>query len=334
MLSAILCLLLLSGSARRDSSYAHAFTPARVGSPSVKSVRLGATVTPSSETVVGTIGNGYLPTLVAKVAAHRQHGKSWILCPSAEIEVMQELVAMDGNTMLPNLELVPASDTDRVEELLGESDALLFGTDDVESVVAPAIIDYMLDPEKISNKLKRVVVMSRNLSGKGMGFFASASRTAANAQVWDNSAKSSFQDFEENLRRGAGRCGADLTIVRSGTLKGGASGEDMKYPQYLSEKFYELTKADIVTWQLLFDCNVRGVKLAKGDVMPGPGVKAVFAATGVDEHEGDSSRCGVAEAMVRCLEYEMTSGEDFGVATVASREIPTEEEWNNLFSSL
>ncbi|EJK48250.1 hypothetical protein THAOC_32970 [Thalassiosira oceanica] len=217
-----------------------------------------------------------------------------------------------------NLELVPASDTDRVEELLGESDALLFGTDDVESVVAPAIIDYMLDPEKISNKLKRVVVMSRNLSGKGMGFFASASRTAANAQVWDNSAK----------------CGADLTIVRSGTLKGGASGEDMKYPQYLSEKFYELTKADIVTWQLLFDCNVRGVKLAKGDVMPGPGVKAVFAATGVDEHEGDSSRCGVAEAMVRCLEYEMTSGEDFGVATVASREIPTEEEWNNLFSSL
>ena len=330
MLPVILCLLLV-WSTRHETSKALAFTPARTGS---SSTHLKATVTPSSETVIGTIGNGYLPTLVAKVAANRQHGKSWILCPSAEIEVMQELVAMDGfNTMLPNLELVPASDTDRVEELLGESDALLFGTDDVESVVAPAIIEYMLDPAKLS-KLKRVVAMSRNLSGKGMGFFASASRTAANAQVWDNSAKSAFQEFEENMRRGADRCGADITIVRSGTLKGGACGEDNAFPQYLSEKFYELTKSDIVTWQLLFDCNVRGVKLAKRDVMPGPGIKAVFAATGVNEHEGDSSRCGVAEAMVRSLEYETTSGVDFGVATVASREIPTDDVWTNLFATL
>mmetsp|Transcript_20758 Transcript_20758/g.33733 ORF Transcript_20758/g.33733 Transcript_20758/m.33733 type:complete len:98 (-) Transcript_20758:151-444(-) len=92
-----------------------------------------------------------------------------------------------------------------------------------------------------------------------------------------------------------------------------------------------MTKNDIITWQLLFDCNVRGVKLARGDVMSGPGFKAVFAATGSDEHEGDSGRCGVAEAMLRSLEVERAANVDFGVGTVASREVPSEEEWESLF---
>jgi len=95
-----------------------------------------------------------------------------------------------------------------------------------------------------------------------------------------------------------------------------------------------MTKKDIITWQLLFDCNVRGVKLAKGDVLPGPGAKAVFTATGTDACPGDSSRGGVADAMVRSLSFENTANMDFGVATVEAREPPSDEEWKTLFGSL
>lgn len=240
---------------------------------SYSSTRLFSTATttiqPTESTTIGTVGSGYLPILLSKVAAHRQHGKSWIICPTADIDTMKQLSAMDGfGETLSNLELVPASDTDRVEELLAETDAMLIATDDVDSVVDPSIIDYLLDPEKVP-KMKRVVAMSRNLNGAGMGMFVSASRRAANAQVWDNDNKVAFGQYEQNIQNAAQKCGADWTIVRAGTLKGGASGENTEYPQYLHNSYYEMTKSDIITWQLLFDCNVRGVKLARGDVMSG-----------------------------------------------------------------
>ena len=236
---------------------------------------------------------------------------------------------------LPNLELVPASDTDRVEELLSTTDAILMATDDVDSCINESIINYILDNEKC-NQLKRVVTMSRNLNGGGMGMFVSASKAAANAQVWDNSNKSAYQKYEINVKSAAEKCNADWTIVRAGTLKGGSAGdttndESLTYSQYLSEAYYAISKTDIITWQLLFDCNVRGVKLNKGDSLPGPGVKAVFTATGSEEHDGDTGRCGLAEAMVRSLELEEAANVDFGVGTVAAREIPSEEEWTKLF---
>eukprot|EP00551_Chaetoceros_affinis_P018157 CAMPEP_0203715830 /NCGR_PEP_ID=MMETSP0092-20131115/578_1 /ASSEMBLY_ACC=CAM_ASM_001090 /TAXON_ID=426623 /ORGANISM="Chaetoceros affinis, Strain CCMP159" /LENGTH=77 /DNA_ID=CAMNT_0050594137 /DNA_START=60 /DNA_END=290 /DNA_ORIENTATION=- len=77
-----------------------------------------------------------------------------------------------------------------------------------------------------------------------------------------------------------------------------------------------MTKKDIVTWNLLFDCNVRGVVLSKGDVLEGPGFQAVFTATGTDGGlKGDTSRCGMAEALVRSLEYDNAGNIDFGVGT-------------------
>jgi hypothetical protein len=245
--------------------------------------------------------------------------------------MMKQLAALDGSGKLPeNLEFVPASDSERVEDLLRNTDALMLACDDVDSVVDPNVVNYLLDPDKVGN-LKRVVAMSRNLNGSGMGMLVSASRRAANAQVWDNSNAAAYRSFEQSIKVAAQKCGADWTIVRAGTLKGGACGESNLYPQYLAESYYELTKNDIITWQLLFDCNIRGVKLQKGDVMSGPGFKAVFTATGSEEHEGDSSRSGVAEAMVRSLGIEGAANVDFSVGTLASREIPTNEEWAKLF---
>lgn len=296
----------------------------------VSTTKQFAAVEPTESSTIGTVGSGYLPILLAKLSA-LTHGNSWVICPAADMDMMKQLAAIDGFGDLPgNLEFVPASDTDRVEILLRDTDALMLACDDVDSVVDPSVINYLLDPEKVNN-LKRVVAMSRNLNGKGMGMLVSASRRAANAQVWDNSNAAAYRSFEQSIKDAAQKCGADWTIVRSGTLKGGACGESNMYPQFLAESYYQLTKNDIITWQFLFDCNIRGVKLQKGDVMSGPGVKAVFTATGSEEHEGDSSRAGVAEAMVRSLEIEDAANIDFGVGTVSSREIPTNEEWAQLF---
>mmetsp|Transcript_16741 Transcript_16741/g.35387 ORF Transcript_16741/g.35387 Transcript_16741/m.35387 type:complete len:344 (-) Transcript_16741:315-1346(-) len=295
------------------------------------STKLFATIQPSESTTIGTVGSGYLPILLAKLAAHRNHGKSWIICPAADMDTMRQLSSNGFGDSPSNLELVPASDTDRVEELLATTDAMLLSTDDVDSVIDPSILDYLLDPDKCQ-QMKRVVAMSRNLNGSGMGFLVSASKKAANAQVWDNSNRASYAAYETNVQRAVEAVGADWTIVRAGTLKGGAGGEGNVYPQYLDNSFYELTKNDIITWQLLFDCNVRGVTLARGDVQSGPGVRAVFTATDGDgANDGDSGRCGVAEAMVRSLEVEETANVDFGVGTAQAREVPSEEEWESMF---
>ena len=37
-------------------------------------------VQPNESSTIGTVGSGYLPILIAKLAAHRRHGKSWIIC--------------------------------------------------------------------------------------------------------------------------------------------------------------------------------------------------------------------------------------------------------------
>lgn len=294
------------------------------------------TVQPTSTSTIGTVGSGYLPILLAKLAAHRSHGKSWIICPSADVDLMQQLTSLDGyDKTLSNLELVPASNTDRVEELLSTTDAIFVASDDVDTVIDPSILNYLLDPNKCT-QLKRICAMSRNLNGSGMGMFVTASKKAANAQVWDNYNKNAYIEYEKIIQDAASKCKADYTIVRAGTLKGGGPGdtsneESTTYGQYLHESYYEATKTDIITWQLLFDCKVRGVKLTKGDILPGPGMKAVFCATGSEEHNGDSGRCGVAEAMVRSLELENCANVNFGVGTIAGREVPNEEEWKVLF---
>ena len=235
----------------------------------------------------------------------------------------------------------------------------------------PNVIHYLLDPSMVNNNgnkstdnnekriMKRIVAMSRNLNGSGMGFFVTASKRAANSQVWDNSNSAAYVAYENHVKDACSNIGADWTIVRAGTLKGGASGdhttntrpassnvadgdernnnnnknENYCYPQYLpGEIYYEMTKSDIISWQFLFDMNVRGVKLRKGDVMPGPGMKAVFAAIGSDgSYDGDTSRCSIAEAMVRSLEMDSTANIDFGVGTEKSRRIPSEKEWMELF---
>ena len=69
----------------------------------------------------------------------------------------------------------------------------------------------------------------------------------------------------------------------------------------LSEKLYDDLAKDIVNWQLLFDCDTRGVALTPGDSAEGPGLRAVFTACASDASPGDSGRVQVCQALVRSL---------------------------------
>lgn len=268
--------------------------------------------------------------MTAKLASVRGY-ETWMVCPPGEIETTTSLIA-DTGTLPSNLRLVDATDSEGLENAVRDADALVVAVDG-DGTMDDAVLDYLLNPS-LASRMKRVVGMSRNLNGKGMGFFVSASKKTANSEVWDMSNADAYHGFEAHLKDKCEKLGAECTVVRAGTLKGGGCGDENKYDEYLTSKFYELTKKDIVTWQLLFDSKVRGVSLERGDVMVGPGAKAVFTATGTDQHDGDTSRCGIAEAMVRSLNVEAAGDADFGVGTKEGRDPPSEEEWEKLFSVL
>lgn len=329
--------------------FASAFAPPAVvpSSPLSSSLQMAA-ISPNDSTVgtVGVIGRGYISVLLAKLSALRGYD-TWLICPPGEEPTVKTLLSEDGTTLPDRLTLVEAADSDAIESNVATMSALLVAVDDT-SALDSSVLQYLLNPE-LATKCQRVVAMSRNLNGSGMGFFVKASKATANSGVWDNSNADEFRQFEVMVKRAAENLpGCEWTICRSGTLKGGACGE---YPnaetgeggdsssgeycdQYLSRKFYELTKKDIVTWNLLFDINNRNVRLSKGDKLPGPGAKAVFTATSAEQCDGDTSRCGMAEAMVRSLEVEGCGNMDFGVATKEGRVPPSEEEWSALFEEL
>lgn len=289
-----------------------------------------ALVPPSEEATVGVVGRGYISILVAKIASHLGYS-TWITIPPGEEPTVRSL--LDNNGDVPkNLQIVPGSDTQMVDSLMRETDALMVAVDN-DTTMDDGVLKYLISPE-VALKLKRVVGMSRNLNGKDMGFLVKASKVSANSEVWDLSTKDSYLRFEKILTEQVASCdGVEYTIARAGTLKGGACGEN-EFTQYLSSEYYTMTKKDIITWQLLFDCQVRGVKLAAGDVLPGPGGRAVFTATGTEEAPGDTSRCSLAEAMVRSLAFEKCGNIDFGVATKDGRTPPSDDEWKELFDSL
>jgi len=290
-----------------------------------------------SKKTVGIVGRGFVAMLAAKVAARRGH-KVWKVCFNGSEEEAEKLISDDdGDGSLPdNLQLIRAADGDLVDEQMGATDALIIATDGPGDVFTDSLVEYFLDPEKVSSgRLERVVAMSRNLNGKGMGFLASAARKAANQDIWDGAESEAYRVFEKAVREKAQACGAPfVTVARAGTLKGGGCGSydspDSYYPKrFLNRALYEKTKKDITRWQLLFDCDVRGVELAKGDVLEGPGATAVINAVSTKESRGDTSRAGIAEAMILCLDVDEPPKE-FGVATKQSRTPPTDKEWDEM----
>ena len=280
---------------------------------------------------VGVVGRGFVACLAAKLSALRGY-ETWMLCPRGQEDTIRSIICDDSTDLPTNLHLMESADSEGVRAKMAGMGALIVAVDD-QSCMNGDVIDYVLDPDIVKDGVRRVVGMSRNLNGSGMGFFVSAAKRTANPEVWDMGAKDEYGEFESRLRAAASRVGAEYTIARAGTLKGGGCGED-EHPQFLTQKFYDITKKDIVAWQLLFDCKCRGVELTKGDVRLGPGGVAILTANSYDACDGDTSRAGIAEAMVRSLEVEGAGDADFGVGTAESRDPPTDDEWDELFSAL
>jgi len=320
-----------------------------------KMVALQATVMPldeasGSRSVVGVVGRGYLPTLCAKLSALEGY-ETWMVTPDEEKERIESLIFSDSQPEMTalirsRLTLVSAGDTGQLERLSAVTNAFLLAVD-TDTVLNQDVIDFII-PSGSSN-CKRIVAMTRNLNGKGMGFFVKASKLSANNEVWsaDEALVMQYKQFEASIKEKANYCHAEYTLVRAGTLKGGACGDETYseqtdldklgnsyFPRYLTSKFYEYTKKDIITWQLLFDCKVRGVVLKRGDVLEGPGIKAAFTATSNEVCPGDTSRCSMAEAMVRSLKFHSTANVDFGVATEESRTPPSDREWEQMLQNL
>jgi hypothetical protein len=211
---------------------------------------------------------------------------------------------------------------------------------DRELVPSDSMLDTMIPPANIN--LKRVVVMSRNLNGKGLGPFAMASKISANAEVWAGGAKiAEYEAFEAKVRAKAAEVGGDCdcVIVRAGTLKGGGPGdstttEGAPAAQTLTKAFYDQYSRDIVNWPLLFDAATLGVSLTPGDTAEGPGFQAAFTATSDGACKGDSSRVNVASALVRALGRDGVAWQDFGVTTAAGRNSPTDAEWDAEFAKV
>lgn len=309
---------------------AAAFTsiPLKYGTSTFSTSLHMAIVTPPS--TVGVVGSGYVCLLTAKLAASNGYDV-WTIYPSGEEENFKQLLG----TLPDNLQLIAASDDSQWGPMLQDSSALLIVVE-ADSPMDVDTLKYLVNPTRSPN-LKRIVAMSRNLNGSDMGFFVSASKRAANAQVWDGSTANEYRAFETALQqqvRTLQHHDAQYTIVRAGTLKGGACGQDGEFDQFLDKHFYAQAQKDIVNWQLLFDCKCRGVVLKKGDCMPGPGAKAVFTATSPDACSGDSGRAGVAEAMVKSLSHQEAGNVDFGIGTAESRTPPGEQEWESLFRAL
>jgi len=107
-----------------------------------------------------------------------------------------------------------------------------------------------------------------------MGFFPNAAKIAANSEIWAGGrAAEAYKEADALVASRAQQIGARYTIVRAGTLKGGAVGDALEggsgCPAYLSTKLYDYGQKDIVNWRLLYDCSMLGVTCDRGDVLPG-----------------------------------------------------------------
>jgi len=295
-------------------------------------------ISPGSKVLV--VGSGPVCLCAAKLAAVRGFSTT-CLVPPGDCELGPGLVSEGGDLGSLPLTFMPVAGPEASEEAIeaaaASAEGLILAIDN-EGAFGKPVLETFLQP---SSALKRVAVMSRYLNGEGMGFFASAAKTAANKDVWAANAQAvaSYKAMEAEVARMSGAAGVEWTVIRAGTLKGGGSGcsgeegdERSGEPSLLTPAFYELGQQDIVNWRLLYDCSALKVKLVRGDTLPGPGFTAALTATD-KVGAGDSHRGAVAAALVEALRSPDAANRDYSVAAEEGREFPGEKEWSHLFEA-
>jgi len=300
-------------------------------------VAAASLLAPGSNIVV--VGNGPIQSLVAKLAAIKGYKTTLAAVPNDPAipsRLMYDATHPEGS--LP-LEILPiagdAADGAAIEACCAAADGLIVAFDG-EQTLPESALNIFVPPT--GSKIKRVSMMSRYLNGAGMGFTVNAAKLAANPEIWNGNSKAvtAYKAMEQQVAARAAEVGAEYTIVRAGTLKGGGSGDALSGgggdARFLEPSFfYGLGQQDIVNWRLLYDCAALGVELSRGDTLPGPGFTAALTATTEKGGKGDSHRGAVATALVEALSEPAAANADFSVASVEGRDFPT--DWSALFAN-
>lgn len=298
-----------------------------------------AMVSPPQNVLVA--GAGAIQALTARLAALSGYEVT-IAVPESAIATAKSLCFDDKFHQEGSIPLKimcisgDAADSDAIDKVVAETDALIVAFDN-DSLYMP---EPALNVLSGGSNLKHISVMSRYLNGAGMGFFATAAKTAANQEIWcgDATRIASCKTQEEQIKKKAAEKGASYSIVRAGTLKGGGMADAALEPpgsgesSFLASPFYSMGQQDIVNWRLLFDCSSLGVELSKGDTLPGPGFKAALTAT--SRGDGDSHRGAVATALVESLRQPKAADADFSVKAVEGDSFPSEAEWAKMFEAM
>jgi len=295
-------------------------------------------VSPGGKVVV--VGAGPIAFCAAKLAAIKGFDTTALMYPQ-EIAQAPGLIYDDrtkeGSISLKFLPIAgPDTSEEFVQAIAAEAEGVILCVD-AEKTFGGPVLESLLLPD---SALKRVSMMSRFLNGDGMGPFASAAKFAANAEIWAGDAKAvaKYREMEEEVASRARAAGAESTVVRAGTLKGGATGSSLSpnggggEPTLLTPEFYKLGAQDVANWRLVYDCDNLNVQLVAGDTLPGPGTWAATTAT--DRlGPGDSHRGAVAACLVEALRSPEAAGRDFSVGALEGREFPSDDEWASMFKA-
>jgi len=285
-------------------------------------------------------GNGPIMLLAAKLAAVKGYRTTCAVSPQ-ELTQAPTLVYTeehpDGSIPLSFVPIAGAeADPEAIEACVASAKGLIIAFDGEMTMPEQALNVFMPDGTK---SLDRVAVMSRYLNGEGMGFFASAAKVAANSEIWAAGGEQvkAYRAMETAIRSRAESMGVGHTIIRAGTLKGGGAGDSLAgnsgVKTFLNPNFYSLGQQDVVNWRLLYDCDVLGVELERGDKMSGPGFMAATTATSSTGGAGDTHRGAVATALVEALSAPAAANQDFSVGAKQAREFPEAAEWQQLFAT-
>jgi len=286
------------------------------------------------------VGNGPVQCLAARLAAIKGY-ETTLACVATSAATDEKVLfdeAYPKESLPLSLLIITGESVDEaaVGKAINEAEGLIVAFDSERTLPEPSMKVFM--PEE-GGSLSHVSLMSRSLNGQGMGFTATAAKTAANPEIWagGDAAMAAYRLMEQQVTARATAVGAASTVIRAGTLKGGGSGDASREDgggerSFLNPAFYSMGQQDLVNWRLLYDCEALGVSLSAGDTGEGPGFFAALTST---DRIGpaDSHRGGVAAALVEALGCDVATGKDFTVRTTESREFPKPDAWPALFAA-
>jgi len=295
-------------------------------------------LTPGANVVV--VGGGAIQSLAARLAALRGFSTT-VALPEQDMGTARALIFDDANpegTLPVKLMAIsgPEADSPTIEACVENAEGLIICFDNEQAFMPESAMKIFT----AGGNLKHIALMSRYLNGEGMGFFPNAAKVAANSEIWagTDAFVKQFKTQDAMIQTRAKELGASYTIIRAGTLKGGASAdaaiaEGGGESDFLNPFFYTLGQQDVVNWRLLYDCACLDVELKAGDTMAGPGFTAALTATSPEGGAGDSHRGGVAAALVESLRVEAALNKDFSVAAQKGEKFPPPDKWAGMFAS-